>query len=207
MTVSLPTPENHGGTNNWSDVYSNDKALKEAIETLQGEVSGAVKPVTWYKPTVIATEETRESTSFGTLTTKDEITGVVVPANGLIVIGYAALVKSSVSGAGRLSIFIGSNQLKRSSSVSEAPVVSEVGTLGTAFTTFFSDGTGLAGAEGGTSLATTGHAIGSGSTFGHGPLCVVFLAPGTYNISVQYKATSGSVTAKERKLWVEVHGF
>jgi hypothetical protein len=33
-----------------------------------------------------------------------------------------------------------------------------------------------------------------------------FAAAGTYNISVQYKATSGSITAKERKLWVAVLG-
>lgn len=35
----------------------------------------------------------------------------------------------------------------------------------------------------------------------------LFAAAGTYDVSVQFKATSGSVTAKNRKLWVWVEAF
>lgn len=37
MAISLPTGETNKGTNDWSDVYGNDKALKEAGESLEGK--------------------------------------------------------------------------------------------------------------------------------------------------------------------------
>lgn len=33
------------------------------------------------------------------------------------------------------------------------------------------------------------------------------IAAGTYDVSVQFKASSGSVTVKERKLWIVSMGF
>jgi hypothetical protein len=41
---------------------------------------------------------------------------------------------------------------------------------------------------------------------GGGGSIEVFAAAGTYTIGVKYKATSGNVTAKERKLWVATLG-
>jgi hypothetical protein len=38
--------------------------------------------------------------------------------------------------------------------------------------------------------------------YGPGGVCYVFAAAGTYDVSVQFKASSGSITAKSRKLWV-----
>src|SRR5690349_10367695 len=131
MTVVLPTPESNSGSNDWSDVYSNDKALKEGVETLQAEVAAATG-FTWHTPKVIATEESRESTSFGTLTTADEIKSVVLPENGLLVVGYSAIVKSSVSAAGRAAIFVGSNQLKTGTG-SGPPSAEQAATVGTGF--------------------------------------------------------------------------
>lgn len=167
------------------------------------QLASAAKPVTWYTPKVIATEESRTNTAYGTLTTADEITGVVLPENGLIVIGFAALVKSSVSGAGRIALFIGGNQLKTVGTT--APEVQEVTTSEAVFSTVLSTGVGLQQTIKGNSFVTTGQSIGSGTN--SGGFCPVFAAAGTYAISVQYKATSGSVTAKERKLWVAVLGF
>lgn len=40
-----------------------------------------------------------------------------------------------------------------------------------------------------------------------GGACSVFAAAGTYDVTVQFKASSGSVTAKNRKLWVWTVGF
>src|SRR5882672_5453420 len=114
MTVSLPKGETNKGKANWSDVYGNDKALKEAAETLEGKfpvtranLATESKPFTWYTPKIIATEETRENVAFGNLTTADEIASVVVPENGKLLIGYRAHYKSSVGAAGSVALFVG----------------------------------------------------------------------------------------------------
>lgn len=191
-----------------------DPKILTALEKLNGvldstneKVSGSAINLTgagvigWSTPKVIATEQTRESASFGTLTTADEVTGVVVPENGLLVVAYSALVKSSVSAAGRAAIFIGANQLKGAGVT--IPEVQETGLTGTAFNTVISHAPGLV-AVGGTSFVTTGQSLGNiNQTYG-GPCFIHRLAAGTYNVSVQFKATSGSVTAKERALYVGV---
>lgn len=243
MSIPLPKGEINKGQANWSDVYGNDKALKDAAETLEGKfpvsaanIAAAAKPVVWYTPKIIDTEETRENTAFGTLTTKDEITGVVVPGNGIVAVGCQALWKESVNGAARAAIFIGSNQLKTpaggSAPETEAATMwgssevssfhwltsAPVGLMSTgqkmtdAFVTTGQTLGGLAGSvvatyvEIGTDLFE--YAKGISATTGLGGFCqIVGLPAGTYSISVQYKATSGSVTAKERKLWVYTLGY
>jgi hypothetical protein len=85
--------------------------------------------------------------------------------------------------------------------------VQEGATSGTALNSFASYTAGLSYfGEGTSSFVTTGESSSpTGATFG--PCVVRRLAPGTYTVSVQYRATSGSVAAKERLLQVEVHGF
>lgn len=159
----------------------------------------------FYPPTIIATEQERTNVAFGNLTTPDEVKSVVLPENGLIVIGYQAKFKSSGSGTGSAAIFLGANQLKVQTVT--APKVQEAKTVGTAefFLVATSNGGGLETATGNPGAdVTTGQLLGSGNTIAG--LSYVFAAAGTYNISVQFKATSGSVTAKERKLWVGVIG-
>lgn len=163
----------------------------------------------WYTPKIIGTEESRTNVAFGTLTTADEITNVVLPENGLIVIGYKANFKSSVSGAGRAAIFLGANQLKASNTAgSGAPVVVEIATESTIFRLLTSStGTGLVSASPETTDVTTGMLLGGGmpSNTSNG-LAFVYAAAGTYAVSIQFKASSGSITAKERKLWVATLG-
>lgn len=222
--VTLPRL-NQTGANEWADVEANDVALREVIngeldnENLKSEagitggklaeatvepkkLTAAAKPLTWYTPKVIATEETRESTSFGTLTTADKIENVVLPENGLIVIGYTALVKASVALAGRAAVFIGSNQLKLTGTATEATF--DTG----AFSRLATNGAGLFDKASTTAFATTGEVLGplNSETAPGGPL-YVWAAAGTYTISVQFKSTSGSITAKERKLWVWTLGY
>jgi hypothetical protein len=200
MTVVLPTPESNPGKAEWSEVYANDKALKEAVEALESKTSS----VTWYTPKVIATEQTRESASFGTLTTPDEIKEVKLPENGLIAIAYLAIAKCSTAGSGRAAIFIGSNQLKKPGS--SVPVVQEAELFGTGtFQTVATAADGLDRGEG-TSFVSTGQVVAHNRGTGFGGFCYVFASAGTYNISVQYRATAGSITAKERKLWVATLG-
>jgi hypothetical protein len=203
MTVTLPTPELNSGKAEWSDVYSNDHALKEAIESLQAEFKAAINPVTWYVPKIIGTEEGRTSTAFGTLSTADEITDVVVPENGLIVVGYQARFKSSVAGAGRAALFIGPNQIKIGTF--GAPVVQETSTSTSAgFQNLATYSGGLASNDEATAVVTTGMILGVGGSLTG--MTYAFAAADTYSVSVRFKATSGSVTAKERKLWVATLG-
>jgi len=189
-----------------------DPKVKSAIETYNNSLDSSNKLEAknlsagalgrLYTPTIIATEQTRENVAFGTLTTADEVKSVVLPENGLIAIGYVAKWKSSVSEAGKAAVFIGANQLK----TSPEAAVQEATTSGTSFLTLGTAATGLTSSTGATAFTTTGQTLASstGAAAATGGLCYVFAAAGTYNISIQFKATSGSVTAKERKLWVGV---
>lgn len=208
MTINLPKL-NQTGKNEWADVEDNDVALKEAIESVETEVEG-ISGITWYTPKVVATEQSRSSTEYGFLTTEDKVEGVKLAENGLLLIGYAAQVKSSVSAAGRIAYFLGTNQVKFPAE--PEPTGYEVATSGTSFAFYASCANGIqrtAVASMG-APATTGQILtasnDSSAAGGSGGFCVVFAAAGTYTVGVKYKATSGSVTAKERKLWVAALG-
>lgn len=160
-----------------------------------------------------AGEGTRTSPAYGSLGSgaepgPDQVSNVVLPTDGLIVMAFQALVKSSVAGAGSAAIFIGANQLKRAGPAS--PAVQETSTNSSAadnYDAVSSYGGGLIGSDSSvaeTGLVVTGQLVGVG---GSGGVCYIFAAAGTYDIGVQFKATSGSVTAKERKLWVWSMGF
>lgn len=179
---------------------SSDAKLKGSIITLRDALNAVLNaenkvPIlgTWYSPKIIAAEETRESTSYGTMSTADEITGVVLPANGIIRIRYAAIVKGTVPTAARVGLFLNSTQ------IGNGTESIEVFPNETSFT-FITTGGGPAGLVRGV----------AGSTFPATGVAMVpidvFAAAGTYSVSARFKASSGSVTAKERKLFVEVLG-
>jgi hypothetical protein len=162
---------------------------------------------------IIDTEEARTNTAFGLLTTPDQVTGIVMPTDGKLCIAYQALWKNSVASAAQAAIFLGANQLKIHSSIGGAPVVISAGGVGPVNTyavLHSSPATGLTSHDDPTaalSAVTTGQLIGcSGTTFAGG-VAEIFAAAGTYDVSVQFKASSGSVTAKERKLWVWTEAF
>jgi hypothetical protein len=179
---------------------------------------------------IIATSEARSNTAYGTLTTPDQVS-VTLPTDGLLEIGYQARWSESVLGAAEAAIFIGSNQLKISDN-SGAPVVQStvqgapltggnlyplfttpigLATLGSATSAVSADVTtgqvvGASQSAGGSLRARFGGTTISLATVGGGP-CKVFAAAGTYVVSVQFKASSGSVTAVDRKLWVTPVAF
>lgn len=167
---------------------------------------------------IIATSETTSATSYavGNLATPDRVQNIVVPTDGLLFIGYRALVKPPVSANCRAAIFIGANQLK-TPTPSAVPAVQEVSLSGGGTPNFSHIGAnprGLGQLSASTvdeSDVTTGQALyisDSGGSSIHGSLCVVDVAAGTYDVSVQYKvSTTGPVTVKERKLWVWTTGF
>ncbi len=168
----------------------------------------------------IATEQSTTSTSYTELTTPDEITSVVVPAGGLLRVRYLALWKlTGASNAGAAAIFIGSNQVKESGEnaapvVSEAPLFNTGDNYGPLFTGSEESSalsTLIAGVStaSDSSFVTTGM-VGAASTRGYWSAVDIYVAPGTYDISIRFKvnATSGgTLYVKERQLWVESIGF
>lgn len=168
---------------------------------------------------IIASTEARSNVAYGTLTTPDQVAGIVLPTDGVICVLFHAFVQESVTNAGRVSLFLGANQL-RATVGSNAVAVQETGVGGgtnapntDAIMTSFPHGLTSPANTSAATLVTTGQAIAisgtpgsSTDTSGGGP-CFIFAAAGTYTVSVQFKASSGSITAKNRKLWVWTLGF
>ena len=151
---------------------------------------------------IIATDESRTNTAYGTLATPDQVANIVLPTDGLLCVRFQALVKNSVDGAGKIAIFVGANQLKVVAG--GAPVVQEasISIIGGApvYTPVLTGQSGLF------SLSSVADAVfvATGQVIG---ATEIWVPAGTYTVSVQYKASSGSINAKERKLWVSSIGF
>lgn len=169
---------------------------------------------------IIATTETTTATSYSVsnLATPDRVANVVLPTDGLILISYRALVKATTTSNGRATIFIGANQLlypfQNSAPVTTNSVEVTFHVGGTNYGWIGTTGAGLAtgpGGGAGTSDASSSSnpmTLPLNTSLAGGPICVVEAAAGTYDVSVQYKNNNtGTVTAKERKLWVWTIGF
>lgn len=161
---------------------------------------------------IIATSEARANAAYGTLTTPDQVAGIVLPTDGLIMVMYRAIWQESVDGAARAAIFVGANQLQVAGTNGGGPAAQETACGGNAATDAYMHtfAGGLenqaAGASAYTGDVATGQAVGRNNT-GSGGFCYIEAAAGTYTISVQFKASSGSVTVKNRKLWVRAVTF
>lgn len=187
------------------------------IENVATAFSAASNMLVPSAKSIIVTEQSRENSAYGTMPTPDEVT-VVLPENGLIAVAYQATWKESVEGAGRAAIFLGPNQIVFSDGalLIQQQAFVETGTVNS-FRSLSSHSMGLKGPRTGSGYpgdATTGQVVGAISSnvggtaetqgySGGGP-CYIFAAAGTYKVSVQFNATSGKVTAKNRKLWVWV---
>lgn len=162
----------------------------------------------------IATEQARTNVAYGKLTTPDELT-IDLPADGLLVVGYQALIKNSAIDTGKAALFLGANQLKvgPNGGVGGGPVVQEATMQASSSDVYQRVATydkGLAISAGNqpmTSDVTTGQALAADQTVFDGGVCWIFAAAGTYVISVQFKSSSGTVTVKERKMWAWSMGF
>lgn len=211
--LSIPTIGKKGNTE-----HPKVNAAIEALNTILGEenkVKGSgveketlpqsvfekgVGAIKWYTPTIIAGQHSTGSSVYTPLLEPDQIESVVLPTNGLIAIGYLAKWKSTIAGAGRAAIHLGSTQVKNST----IAAFQEAETSGTALQTLSSTSFGLNAAGGEAAFTTTGQILSPGAAIGG--FCLVFAAAGTYKVRVLYKAESGEVTAKERKLWVAALG-
>lgn len=193
--------------------------MNQAGQTVKGAVS-------------IANSQSTSSSTYTTLSSPDQVAGIVLPTSGLIQVRYWATWQESVAGAARAAIFVGANQLKSVGVVSAGLTGSQPQAAATnastaavnAPLTSFPYGllsvSGENGNYGGD--VTTGQAValpGGGyewdgaviSTSGQfqpaGGPCDIWAVAGTYTVSVQFKASSGSVTAANRQLWVQALSF
>jgi hypothetical protein len=184
----------------------------------------------------IPTSQSTSSTTYTTLATPDQVTGIVLPTNGLIAVAYQASWLETVTYAARAAIFIGANQLKVAG-VGGTPLTTAAvlggssGSIANPLATFPGGLISKAGSAYSGDV-TTGQAIGTyvafvdtpdvevggfteslsppnnGTVAFLGGWCLIQNLPaGTYTISVQFKTSSGSVSASNRKLWVQTLNF
>ncbi len=192
-------------------------------DTAQVATTAFVQNAVTSSKSIIATEQSRENTAYGTLTTPDEVT-VMLPENGLISVGYQATWKESVEKAARAALFLGSNQVSIATGSPGSEALPQAAqTRAKEAERFFplaTAGTGLASLHplgGYAGDVTTGQILGflgesaqeaGGSPYetvtGAGGICHIFAAAGTYKLSIRFKASSGKVTVKNRKLWASV---
>lgn len=160
---------------------------------------------------IIAAEESHSSVSYGLLHTPDRVRNVTLPTDGLIIVAYQALVKSD-SVAAQAAIFLGPNQVKAANPgfVPGGQSALEPGLSPDVYKPLGTFGGGLqmapANTDTGTAV-TTGQIVGGVVGGSNGGLCALFAAPGTYDVSIQFRSSSGTVTVKDRKLWVWTVGF
>lgn len=165
--------------------------------------------------TVIAQTESRSNVAFGTLTTPDQVAGIVLPTDGLIVVTYRATWQESVNNGAQAAIFVGATQLKTPNPDTAAPgtvganINSGAANVDKPLQTFFGGLiTGTSNTTAYTGDVTTGQTVGvKGAAVNVGGPCYIEATAGTYTISVQFLASSGSVTAKNRTLRVWTVGF
>lgn len=191
--------------------------LLDTINELLGLTRGAVKR---RGKSIIPTTESRTNVAYGTMPTPDQVTGIVLPTDGLIYVGYQATWQESVNAAAAASIFVGANQLQIAATNFTGPTVTQAA-LGTgaaaidkplaSFPGGLRSSDGLAQTSVYSGDATTGQLVGVNltgtATLPVGGPVAIFATAGTYTISVQFRSTSGSVTVKNRKLWVWTMGF
>lgn len=161
---------------------------------------------------IIAASDSTSATTYavGNLTTPDRVQGIVLPTDGLIAVMYQAIWQNTVANNAKASLFIGANQLKGGVGTG-VPVVQEISgpTEVNDDALLFSSQNGLQrdGGVGAATEVTTGQIVGT-NTFANGGPIYIFAAAGTYDVSVQFKNTAaGTLTVKNRHLWVWSHGF
>lgn len=200
--------EFNGGIEN-ANVANNTLAADKLVSALREALGLNSTGVVRRGKSIAATEHTRASTSYGPLSgtsgvdATDEVRDVVLPTDGLIFVHYTALAKSSALNAGRAALFL-----------NDAVVVRPIGTGG------FADSEAVFGSTANdydflTSIPNSGLlTIGGAGNQGRGtsPLLadgpvLIEAAAGTYDVAVRWRATSGSVTAKERNLRVWTKAF
>lgn len=144
---------------------------------------------------IIATEESTTSGAFTTLATPDRVSGIVMPTDGLIFVLFRANVKQTgMTGTPAVTITINGNTIAY---ISGTALTADV--TFTAYGFAYTNGLRLISDGAAVADVTTGQAVGI-------PI-PVFAAAGTYTIEAKYAAGGGTITARNRKLWVWAQGY
>lgn len=226
VATDLTTIQTWANGNVDSSNVSNSFAQSAMVNTGTQTVKGASN---------IATSQSTSSTTYTTLTTPDQVTGIVLPTNGLIAVWFQATWQGPAAGNQNAAIFLGSNQaqIQGFDSVTHGPLTQAallpadtgaqplfsywggLGSSQSASATYGADVTtgqivGYSNVSGqvASTLGASNFTSGASSTvFQAGGPCYMFAAAGTYTVSVQFKTSTGSVTASNRKLWVQALSF
>lgn len=168
----------------------------EALTTTLGQALGVNQLAAKRRGvSTVAGTDTRANTAYGTLGTPDQVTGIVLPADGLIAVCFQATWACTATGA-KAAVFLGANQTK-AVATSPVPVVDEA-TYNPTFAT--QDDALETGANGLQSFDTQGWTdVTTGRRVG---VAYFTAAAGTYDVSVQFKAPAGTVSVRNRKLRV-----
>lgn len=212
-----------------SDPADLPDAISNLIEGDAGEGRPGVEEIIGRsgvaKRNFVDAAQSTTSGSYVLLGTPDRVQNIVVPAGALLKVGYQALWKADEHTGAQAAIFLNGVQLRyRRSGSSTGTLDQSVYYEGTnVYRQLSTAPYGLAAGEFNrwdhnvehTSDVTTGQAVaspyGTGSdTVYDGGLCNIFLAAGTYDVSVRFKyhgIGGGGVFVKERKLWVELQEY
>ena len=192
---------------NLSATLAQSATVNQAAQTVKGAVN-------------IAGSQSTTSTAYTTLATPDQVTGIVLPANGLLVVGYKALMSVAGTDIGFVGLFLNGVQVTTGGSGAPAAVESSVdGSTNLGHVVSDSSRGLVAMANTGTASSdvTTGQLVGayvSGGGVGSGlapggGLAVMFASAGTYTVSVRYRVSVNTTTvaAQNRHLWVQALSF
>jgi hypothetical protein len=213
---SIPTIDS---ANLVSDGPDDINAALEAVDGLfdaRDALNGVSSPAKVRSgKSIISAAETRTNVAFGLLTTPDRVQNVVLATDGLIEVWYQATWKDTSNG-GQVRIFLGTNEVKVATPL--APGLVGTSTPPTTATNKYRPLTSYAGgliSYGDATTSdyaddvTTGQIIGAfGDTLPvvGGP-CYIFASAGTYDVSIQFNSGAGTLTVKNRKLWVRAVSF
>lgn len=187
------------------------KPLPDAQAQLQGLANDLTSRIALPYTTINTAQETFTQAAYANAPTPDRCQNVVLPSNGLLAVGFFALWKAGAAATCSAAIFLGANQLRAPSLTAPAAVgVQEVSKVAAAATGYGNIETTEYGLEGSLmtagadeSIVTTGLVLNDAGHTLDGGICYIWAAAGTYDVSVQYKSSTGSLSIKERRLWVQ----
>lgn len=154
------------------------------------------------------------SNTYALAGTPDRVQGLIVPADGgLIVVRFSGI----VTGPGGSSVLTAAIHITRTdtgptttqlkvATAAAAPALQEVSTLGAANSHWLY----TAQAAGGLAVSAGGAVpsdVNTGMTVPGGPIVIERLAAGTYDVDVRYKVTAGTGSAQKRRLHAWAKAF
>jgi len=159
---------------------------------------------------ISASQSTTSATSV-LLSTPDEVSGIVLPANGLLAVWYQATWSPTSGSTAEASLFLNGTAVDYANmGVGLSPTAQYIADSSPGYTSPLTTcAAGLqtsVGSSNYTGDVSTGQILG---TDGTGGPCYIFAAAGTYTVSVQFlnSGSIGTTTVANRKLWVQAVPF